>query len=207
MRSRAGPTCWPIRSENESRGLAEGRVSRIDRKLRSRRARLPQSRNEVRVLGRVQALLEDRLHRRFVAPDQGGRGERQRPGPTRTFRGLNDAVIRRTVLLPGGDRPVDRRRERERPLVEHRPQKVFEAKPLGEGIATLLVIDGQVQVPLRCGDRVTIRAADPLPHGPPAGPQLLSHPLRKLGWDAWPRRRATCSPEPDRVSQGSVKSG
>ncbi len=48
----------------------------------------------------------------------------------------------------------------QRPLVDS-AHKVYEVKPLGEGIATVLVIDGQVQVPLRCGDRVTIRRGRP----------------------------------------------
>jgi NAD+ kinase len=44
----------------------------------------------------------------------------------------------------------------QRPLVDS-AHKVYEMVPIGEGIATVLVIDGQVQVPVNCGDRIVVR--------------------------------------------------
>ena len=67
----------------------------------------------------------------------------------------------------------------QRPLVDS-AHKVYELVPLGEGIATVLVIDGQVQVPVSCGDRVIVRRGSrPVPDGPPPRPQLLPHPPRQ----------------------------
>jgi NAD+ kinase len=155
-------------------------------------------------------------------------------GPTRIFRGLNDAVIRaapffhlveiglsidgESVMTYRGDgliiatpvgstahslsaggpilppnahmfvvTPMCPHTLTQRPLVDS-AHKVYEATPLGDGISTLLVIDGQVQVPLRCGDRVTIRRGKTpfpmvrLPH------HSFYRTLRaKLGWGALPR--------------------
>ena len=39
--------------------------------------------------------------------------------------------------------------------------KVYEIVLLGPGFATVLVVDGQVQVPISCGDRVIVHAARP----------------------------------------------
>src|SRR5438067_7352796 len=44
----------------------------------------------------------------------------------------------------------------QRPLVES-AHKTFEMVPQGEGVATVLVIDGQVQIALEADDRVVIR--------------------------------------------------
>jgi NAD+ kinase len=44
----------------------------------------------------------------------------------------------------------------QRPLVDG-AHKIFEITPRGDGISTVLVIDGQVQIPLHAGDRVSIR--------------------------------------------------
>src|SRR5262249_2983948 len=74
-----------------------------------------------------------------------------------------------------------------RPLVDSAPT-VYEATPMAEGISTMLVIDGQVQLPLRCGDRVTIRRGrTPFPMVRLPGHSFY-RPLRaKLGWGALPR--------------------
>ena len=89
----------------------------------------------------------------------------------------------------------------QRPLVDS-AHKVYEATPLGDGISTVLVIDGQVQVPLALRrPRDDPPRQDAVPHGPAPGPQLLPDPPRqaRLGRPAAPRRRA------DRVRRiGSV---
>jgi NAD+ kinase len=75
----------------------------------------------------------------------------------------------------------------QRPLVDS-AHKVYEATPLGEGIATMLVIDGQVQVPLRCGDRVTIRRGrTPFPMVRLPGHSFYRTLRDKLAWGALPR--------------------
>ncbi|MGP0069689.1 MAG: NAD(+)/NADH kinase [Isosphaeraceae bacterium] len=155
-------------------------------------------------------------------------------GPTRTFRGLNDAVIRaapffhlveiglsidgESVMTYRGDgliiatpvgstahslsaggpilppnahmfvvTPMCPHTLTQRPLVDS-AHKVYEAKPLGEGISTVLVIDGQVQVPLRCGDRVTIRRGKtPFPMVRLPGHSFYRTLRAKLGWGAIPR--------------------
>ena len=95
-----------------------------------------------------------------------------RIGPTRIFRGLNDAVIRAAPFFH---------------LVEI-GHKVYEATPLGDGICTVLVIDGQVQVPLRCGDRVTVRRGKtPFPMVRLPGHSFYRTLRDKLGWGALPR--------------------
>ena len=164
-----------------------------------------------------------------------------RSGPTRAFRGLNDAVVRaapvfhlveiglsidgESVMTYRGDgliiatpvgstahslsaggpilppnahmfvvTPLCPHTLTQRPLVDS-AHKVYEIVPQGEGISTVLVIDGQVQVPLRCGDRVIDPPRqDPLPHGPAPRPQLLPHPPRqaRLGCDADGRPQAEC---------------
>jgi NAD+ kinase len=155
-------------------------------------------------------------------------------GPTRIFRGLNDAVIRaapffhlveiglsidgESVMTYRGDgliiatpvgstahslsaggpilppnahmfvvTPMCPHTLTQRPLVDS-AHKVYEAKPLGEGIATVLVIDGQVQVPLQCGDRVTIRRGKtPFPMVRLPGHSFYRTLRAKLGWGALPR--------------------
>ena len=80
----------------------------------------------------------------------------------------------------------------QRPLVDS-AHKIYEMVPRGEGIATVLVIDGQVQMPLRPGDRVIDPPRqDPVPDGPPSRPQLLPHPPRqaRLGRISGRRPRA-----------------
>jgi NAD+ kinase len=78
----------------------------------------------------------------------------------------------------------------QRPLVDS-AHKVFEIVPQGEGVATMLVIDGQVQVPLRCGDRVTIRRGKtPFPMLRLPGHSFYRTLRDKLGWGALPRADA-----------------
>jgi NAD+ kinase len=156
-----------------------------------------------------------------------------RQGPTRIFRGLNDAVIRsapffhlveiglsidgESVMTYRGDgliiatpvgstahslsaggpilppnahmfvvTPMCPHTLTQRPLVDS-AHKVYEATPLGSGIATVLVIDGQVQVPLRCGDRVTIRRGRaPFPMVRLPGHSFYRTLRAKLGWGALP---------------------
>jgi NAD+ kinase len=78
----------------------------------------------------------------------------------------------------------------QRPLGDS-AHKVYEAIPLGEGITTTLVIDGQVQVPLRAGDRVTIRRGKtPFPMVRLPGHSFYRTLRDKLGWGAIPRPAA-----------------
>jgi NAD+ kinase len=160
-----------------------------------------------------------------------------RNGPTRTFRGLNDAVVRaapffhlveiglsidgESVMTYRGDgliiatpvgstahslsaggpilppnahmfvvTPLCPHTMTQRPLVDS-AHKVFEIVPQGEGISTMLVIDGQVQVPLRCGDRVTIRRGKtPFPMVRLPGHSFYRTLRDKLGWGSLPRADA-----------------
>jgi NAD+ kinase len=157
-----------------------------------------------------------------------------RQGPTRTFRGLNDAVIRaapifhlvevglsidgESVMTYRGDglivatpvgstahslsaggpilppnahmfvvTPICPHTLTQRPLVDS-AHKVYEVTPLGDGISMVLVIDGQVQVPLRCGDRVMIRRGKtPFPMVRLPGYSFYRTLRAKLGWGALPR--------------------
>jgi len=156
-----------------------------------------------------------------------------REGPNRTYRGLNDAVIRaapvfhlveiglsidgESVMTYRGDgliiatpvgstahslsaggpilppnahmfvvTPICPHTLTQRPLVES-AHRVYEVTPLIEGLSTVLVVDGQVQTPLRSGDRVTIR------RGRTGFPmvRLPGHSFHrtlrdKLGWGALP---------------------
>jgi NAD+ kinase len=156
-----------------------------------------------------------------------------RSGPTRPFRGLNDAVVRaapifhlvdiglsidgESVMTYRGDgliiatpvgstahslsaggpilppnahmfvvTPICPHTLTQRPLVDS-GHKVYEITPQGEGLATMLVIDGQVQVPLRSGDRVTIRRGKtPFPMVRLPGHSFYRTLRDKLGWGALP---------------------
>jgi NAD+ kinase len=156
-----------------------------------------------------------------------------RSGPTRPFRGLNDAVIRaapifrlvdvglsidgESVMTYRGDgliiatpvgstahslsaggpilppnahmfvvTPICPHTLTQRPLVDS-GHKVYEITPQGEGLPTMLVIDGQVQVPLRSGDRVTIRRGKtPFPMVRLPGHSFYRTLRDKLGWGALP---------------------
>jgi NAD+ kinase len=156
-----------------------------------------------------------------------------RIGPTRPFRGLNDAVVRaapffrlvdiglsidgESVMTYRGDgliiatpvgstahslsaggpilppnahmfvvTPICPHTLTQRPLVDS-AHKVFEITPQGEELSTMLVIDGQVQVPLRSGDRVTIRRGKtPLPMVRLPGHSFYRTLRDKLGWGALP---------------------
>jgi NAD+ kinase len=74
----------------------------------------------------------------------------------------------------------------QRPLVDS-AHKVYEITPQGDGISSVLVIDGQVQVPLRSGDRVTIRRdKTPFPMVRLPGHSFYRTLRDKLGWGALP---------------------
>ena len=74
----------------------------------------------------------------------------------------------------------------QRPLVDD-GHKTFELTPHGEGIATILVVDGQIQIPLQEGDRVVIRRGDPpFPIVRLPGHSFYRTLRDKLGWGAYP---------------------
>lgn len=74
----------------------------------------------------------------------------------------------------------------QRPLIDA-GHKTYELTPRGEGIATILVVDGQIQVPLQEGDRVTIRRGDPpFPIVRLPGHSFYRTLRDKLGWGAYP---------------------
>jgi len=74
----------------------------------------------------------------------------------------------------------------QRPLVDG-GHKTYELVPQGEGLTTILVIDGQVQVPLQGGDRVTIRRGNPpFPMVRLPGFSYYRTLRDKLGWGAYP---------------------
>jgi NAD+ kinase len=75
----------------------------------------------------------------------------------------------------------------QRPLVDA-AHKVYEATPRGDGLSTMLVVDGQVQVPLRPGDRVMVRRGKtPFPMVRLPGHSFYRTLRDKLGWGALPR--------------------
>jgi NAD+ kinase len=154
-------------------------------------------------------------------------------GPPRTFRGLNDCVIRAAppfglvevglridgeeVMTYRGDglilatpvgstahslsaggpilppdahmvvvTPICAHTLTQRPLVDS-AHRAFELVPGGRGVATHLVIDGQVQVPLSSGDRVAVRRGrSPFPMVRPPGHSFYRTLRDKLGWGAHP---------------------
>jgi NAD+ kinase len=74
----------------------------------------------------------------------------------------------------------------QRPLVDS-THKVYEMVPQGEGIATVLVIDGQVQLPVSCGDRVIVRrGVAPFPMVRLPGHSFYRTLRDKLGWGTAP---------------------
>jgi NAD+ kinase len=74
----------------------------------------------------------------------------------------------------------------QRPLVDA-THKVYEMVPLAEGVATVLVIDGQVQVPVAAGDRVIVRRGQtPFPMVRLPGHSFYRTLRDKLGWGAAP---------------------
>ena len=156
-----------------------------------------------------------------------------RSGPTRLFRGLNDAVLRaapffrlvdiglsidgESVMTYRGDgliiatpvgstahslsaggpilppnahmfvvTPICPHTLTQRPLVDS-AHKIFEITPQGEELSTMLVIDGQVQLPLSSGDRVTIRRGKtPFPMVRLPGHSFYRTLRDKLGWGSLP---------------------
>jgi NAD+ kinase len=74
----------------------------------------------------------------------------------------------------------------QRPLVDS-CHKVYEMIPQGDGAATYLVIDGQVQIPLSAGDRVAIRrGSTPFPMVRLPGHSFYRTLRDKLGWGVTP---------------------
>ncbi|WP_165066282.1 NAD(+)/NADH kinase [Paludisphaera rhizosphaerae] len=74
----------------------------------------------------------------------------------------------------------------QRPLVDG-GHKTYELTSHGEGIATILVVDGQIQIPLQDGDRVTIRRGDPpFPIVRLPGHSFYRTLRDKLGWGTYP---------------------
>ncbi len=154
-------------------------------------------------------------------------------GPSRTFRGLNDVVLRAApafhlleiglsidgegVITYRGDglilatpvgstahslsaggpilppdahsfvvTPLCAHTLTQRPLVDSH-HKVYELTPLVEGVATILVIDGQVQVPVEAGDRIVVRRGQsPFPMVRLPGHSFYRTLRDKLGWGASP---------------------
>jgi NAD+ kinase len=156
-----------------------------------------------------------------------------RSGPTRTFRGLNDIVLRPAPLfhiveiglaidgesiityrgdgliiatpvgstahslsaggpiLPPGAHdfvitPICPHTLTQRPLVDA-ATKVYELTPNDDGAAVHLVVDGQVQIPLSGGDRITVRrGATPFPMIRLPGHSFYRTLRDKLGWGVLP---------------------
>lgn len=74
----------------------------------------------------------------------------------------------------------------QRPLIDS-AQKVFEMIPTAIGAATVLVIDGQVQIPLNHGDRVRVnRGQTPFPMVRLPGHSFYRTLRDKLGWGTAP---------------------
>lgn len=74
----------------------------------------------------------------------------------------------------------------QRPLIDS-AHKVFEMTPRGDGVAMTLIIDGQVQIPLGRGDRVSIRRGrTPFPMVRLADHSFYRTLRDKLGWGALP---------------------
>jgi NAD+ kinase len=155
-----------------------------------------------------------------------------RVGPSRTFRGLNDVVLRaapafhlleiglsidgESVMTYRGDglilaspvgstahslsaggpilppnahmfvvTPLCPHTLTQRPLVDS-THKVYELTLLGEG-ATVMVVDGQVQLPMSAGDRVLVRRGNtPFPMVRLPGHSFYLTLREKLGWGALP---------------------
>jgi NAD+ kinase len=85
------------------------------------------------------------------------------------------------VLTPMGPHTLT-----QRPLVDS-SHKVFELVPQGQGMATTLVIDGQVQVPVSCGDRLIVRrGVAPFPMVRLPGHSFYRTLRDKLGWGTEP---------------------
>jgi len=74
----------------------------------------------------------------------------------------------------------------QRPLLDS-ARKVYELTPVGEGVATTLVVDGQVQVPVGTDDRVVIRRGEtPFPMVRLPGHSFYRTLRDKLGWGTMP---------------------
>jgi NAD+ kinase len=179
--------------------------------------------------------LDDLVHRRFVVDNLMTLSCTlvSEHAPERTFRGLNDVVVRaapifrlleiglsidgESVITYRGDGlivatpvgstahslsaggpilPPDARMFVVTPICPHtltqRPlidsaDRLYELTPLGHGIATTLVLDGQVQIPLASGDLVRIRRGDtPFPMVRLPGHSFYATLRDKLGWGTAP---------------------
>ena len=154
-------------------------------------------------------------------------------GPSQTFRGLNDVVLRAApmfhlleiglsidgediityrgdglivstpvgstahslsaggpILPPNAQSfvvtPLCAHTLTQRPLVDGH-DKVYELVPLAKGVATVLVVDGQVQVSVEANDRITIRRGNPPLPIVRCPDHSFYRTLRdKLGWGASP---------------------
>ena len=74
----------------------------------------------------------------------------------------------------------------QRPLVDN-AHKVYEMVPRGEGLAIVLVIDGQVQLPVSGGDRIVVRrGVTPFPMIRLPGHSFYRTLRDKLGWGIIP---------------------
>lgn len=74
----------------------------------------------------------------------------------------------------------------QRPLVDS-AHKTYELTPCADNAPTTLVIDGQIQIPLQAGDRVTIRRGKtPFPMVRLPGYSYYRTLRDKLGWGAYP---------------------
>jgi NAD+ kinase len=74
----------------------------------------------------------------------------------------------------------------QRPLVDG-GHKIYELVVQGEGITSILVIDGQVQIPLQESDRITVRRGNPpFPMVRLPGYSYYRTLRNKLGWGAYP---------------------
>jgi NAD+ kinase len=74
----------------------------------------------------------------------------------------------------------------QRPLVDS-AHKLYEITPRGSEVSTVLVIDGQVQIPLQTGDRVMIRRGKtPFPMVRLPGHNFYRTLRDKLGWGTIP---------------------
>ncbi len=96
----------------------------------------------------------------------------------------------------------------QRPLVDG-DHKVYEIVPCGPA-PTVLVVDGQVQVPLREGDRVSVRRGSaPFPMVRLPGHSFYRTLRDKLGWGAAPpgeRGASACEPRSPGAPGGRVPS-
>ena len=89
----------------------------------------------------------------------------------------------------------------QRPLVDSH-HKVYELTPMGVGVPTILVVDGQVQVPVQAGDRIVVRRGKtPFPMVRLPGHSFYRTLRDKLGWGASPPGMRGLGTEPRTLDQ------